>query len=189
MPGPQLSRSWSRLGCGEGPGQLPLCHPALMSLAKRTLEMRREIEGQARGGASSPCSPSREKGPSPDPPPLHLSPPTDRSAYARRSGRYTAGPQESGKVLIQIRGRYPSPASAPRCPRAGQGTVDTAPQCPRAAPSVQGPAGTVAGPYQHNSGSWSHEGIEQSPLQGEPAAGEGNRLVIGRDTTASQGGR
>lgn len=26
--------------------------------------------------------------------------------------------------------------------------------------------------YQHNCSSWSHEGIQKSPLQGEPAAGE-----------------
>lgn len=26
--------------------------------------------------------------------------------------------------------------------------------------------------YQHNCSRWSHEGIQKSPLQGEPAAGE-----------------
>lgn len=50
-------------------------------------------------------------------------------------------------------------------------------RAPRPRRQVGGPgrvagSGVQAGQYQHNGSSRSHEGIEQSSLQGEPAAGE-----------------
>lgn len=45
------------------------------------------------------------------------------------------------------------------------------------------------GPYQHDGGGWSHEGVEQSPLQGEPAAGEGeSRSAVRRGPRPVTGG-
>lgn len=112
----------------------------------------------------------------------------------RPPGRYTAGVQPPGRMCSEKHKAASPAAPLHPCGRSGAICGHHPPLVTRATLMGQqvkpksDPGGGEGlslgcrdgGQYQHDGRGRSHEGIQQSPLQGEPAAGEGDRLVSGQ---------